>query len=140
MAAVRLQGPADGCNKLLLHSGACIDTNRFTTATASALIRIAVTVTAPTSACFRNYWSAVSIRLDTADSSLAGQEVPRILWKRRFFTVFRNTATFSILGQINPVQASHPSCLKSALILSSIVRERHPRSLFPSGFPPESCI
>ena len=65
-----------------------------------------------------------------SNKSSADQEIPRILWNRKFhYRIHKNLASVPILNQINPVHACHPLTVTLILILSS-----HLKQGLPSGF------
>jgi hypothetical protein len=70
-----------------------------------------------------------------ANQFAAGQEIPRILWTRRFITAIK-TARHLSLSWASPIQSipPHPTSWRSILILSSHLHLGLPSGLFPSGF------
>ena len=74
-----------------------------------------------------------------AESSLASQEIPRILWSPKFhYGVHNSPPPVPILSQINPFHVPHHTSWRFILILSSHLRLGLPSGLFPSGFPTKS--
>jgi len=71
-----------------------------------------------------------------ANRLTASQEIPRILWTRRFITAFTSARHLSLswASSIHFIP-SHPSSWRSILILSSHLRLGLPSGLLPSGFP-----
>ena len=71
-----------------------------------------------------------------ADRSSATQEIPRIVWNPKVhYRIYQSPVPIPVLSQIDRVHASHPTSLRSILILSSHLRLRLPSGLLPSGFP-----
>jgi hypothetical protein len=66
----------------------------------------------------------------------ASQEIPHILWNRRFITTFTSTRHLS-LSWASSIQStpSHLTSCRYILILSSHLHLGLPICLFPSGFP-----
>jgi hypothetical protein len=62
--------------------------------------------------------------------------MPRILCNPEFhYRIHNSPPPVPILSQLNPVHATHPTALRSILILSSHLRLGLPSGRFPSGFP-----
>jgi hypothetical protein len=64
------------------------------------------------------------------------QGIPRILWNLEVhYRIHKSPPTVSILSQLNPVHAPHPTSQRSILILSSHLRLGLPSGRLPSGLP-----
>jgi hypothetical protein len=63
------------------------------------------------------------------------KKFPAFYGTRRFITVYSRARHLSVLSQIDPVHAPHPTYRRSILILSSHLRLGLPSGLLPSGFP-----
>ena len=76
------------------------------------------------------------VLLEKLTGFAANQEIPRILWIRKFITVLTSARHLS-LSSANCIQSPQPlaTSWRSILILSSHLRLGLPNGLFPSGFP-----
>ena len=87
------------------------------------------------SACHITY-SMVQSPSWEANWFAASQEIPRILWNRRFITALTSVFHLS-LTWASPIQSTypHPTSWRYILIIYTHLRLGLPSGLFPSGFP-----
>ena len=90
--------------------------------------------------CIEN-WRTLTYVLYGAKSSWevnrfsASQEIPHILWNPNVhYRIHKCPPPFSILSQLDPVHAPHPSSWRTILILSSHLSLGLPSGFLPSGF------